>query len=127
MLTLGALVGFVALFGIVARNAILLLAHYAYLVTHEGCEWNLDTALRGARERLTPVLMTALLTALGLLPIALSSGQPGHEVEGPMAIVLLGGLLTSTALSLLILPGLVLRWWRPRATPDAVIETAGTA
>ncbi|MDE2150322.1 MAG: efflux RND transporter permease subunit [Gammaproteobacteria bacterium] len=110
VLTLGALVGLVALFGVVARNAILLLAHYQHLLVDESQKWNLDTALRGARERLTPVLMTALLTALGLLPIAVSSGQPGHEVEGPMAIVLLGGLISSTLLSLLLLPGMALRW-----------------
>lgn len=118
VMTLGALVGMVALFGIVARNAILLLAHYEHLTAHEHQPWNLDTAVRGARERLTPVLMTALLTALGLLPIALGSSQPGQEVEGPMAIVLLGGLLTSTALSLLLLPGMALRWWRPARRAD---------
>jgi len=108
--SLGALVGLVALFGIAVRNAILLLSHYEQLVVNEGCPWNLDTALRGARERLTPVLMTALLTALGLLPIAWQSGQAGHEVEGPMAIVLLGGLISSTVLSLLLLPGMAWRW-----------------
>ena len=112
--SLGALVGLVALFGVAVRNAILLLAHYEQLVVEERQPWNLDTALQGARERLTPVLMTALLTALGLLPIAWQSGQVGHEVEGPMAIVLLGGLLSSTVLSLLLLPGMALRWWRPR-------------
>ena len=68
--------------------------------------------MRGASERLTPVLMTAVVTALGLLPLALGSGQPGKEIEGPMAIVILGGLVTSTALNLLVLPTLALRYGR---------------
>ena len=68
--------------------------------------------MRGASERLTPVLMTAIVTALGLLPLALGSGQPGKEIEGPMAIVILGGLVTSTALNLLVLPTLALRYGR---------------
>lgn len=114
-LTLGAMVGFVALFGIAARNTILLISHYDHLVRVEGAEWNLDTALRGADERLTPVLLTALLTALALLPVALQSHQPGHEIEGPMAIVILGGLVTSTIVSLLLVPPLAARWLRPQA------------
>jgi Cu/Ag efflux pump CusA len=69
--------------------------------------------LRGARERLTPILMTALVTALGLLPLAIGSGEPGREVEGPMAIVILGGLLTSTLLNLLVMPALAGRYLRP--------------
>jgi len=72
--------------------------------------WGLDTAIRGASERLTPVLMTAVVTALGPLPVALGSGKPGKEIEGPMAIVILGGLVTSTALNLLLLPALALRY-----------------
>ncbi len=115
--SIGVWVGFVALFGIAARNAILLLAHYGQLVMDEGLPWNLETALRGARERFTPVLMTALLTALGLLPVALHSGHAGHEIEGPMAIVLLGGLVSSTVLSLLLLPGMALRWLRFESVP----------
>ncbi len=90
-LTLGAMVGFVALFGMAARNTILLISHYDHLVREEGQPWNLATALRGAEERLTPVLLTALLTALALLPVALQLHQPGHEIEGPMAVVILGG------------------------------------
>lgn len=111
-LTLGAMVGFVALFGMAARNTILLVSHYDHLVQVEGAPWNLDTALRGAAERLTPVLLTALLTALALLPVALQSGEAGHEIEGPMAIVLLGGLASSTLVSLLLIPPLAARWLR---------------
>ena len=112
MLSIGTLVGLVTLFGISTRNSIMLISHYEHLVSTEGCAWNLDTALRGASERLVPILMTALVTALGLLPLALGFGEPGHEIESPMAIVILGGLLTSTALNLLVLPALALRYGR---------------
>jgi Cu/Ag efflux pump CusA len=112
-LTLGAMVGFVALFGMAARNTILLVSHYDHLVVVEGQPWNLATALRGAEERLTPVLLTALLTALALLPVAWQAHQPGHEIEGPMAIVILGGLVSSTLVSLLLIPPLAARWLRP--------------
>ncbi len=108
--TLGALVGFVTLFGISLRNAVMLISHYESLTLVEGQSWDADTARRGAAERLVPILMTALATALGLLPLALGSGAPGREIEGPMALVILGGLLTSTALNLLLLPGLALRF-----------------
>ena len=111
-LSLGALVGFVALFGITLRNAIMMLAHYQYLVVEEGLPWSTATAIRGASERLSPILMTALVTGLGLLPVALASEQPGGEIDGPMAIVILGGLVTSTVLNLLILPTLALRFGR---------------
>jgi len=112
-LTLGAMVGFVALFGMAARNTILLVSHYDHLVREEGQQWNLATALRGAEERLTPVLLTSLLTALALLPVALQLRQPGHEIEGPMAVVILGGLVSSTLVSLLLIPPLAARWLRP--------------
>lgn len=114
-LSLGAMVGFVALFGMAARNTILLVSHYDQLVIVEGQPWNLHTALRGAEERLTPVLLTALLTALALLPVALQLHQPGHEIEGPMAVVILGGLVSSTLVSLLLVPPLAARWLQPRA------------
>ena len=109
-LSLGAMVGFVALFGIAARNTILLISHYEHLISVEGQPWSLATALRGAQERLTPVLLTALLTALALLPVALQSHQPGHEIEGPMAVVILGGLVSSTLVGLVLVPPLAARW-----------------
>ncbi|MDE2605294.1 MAG: efflux RND transporter permease subunit [Burkholderiales bacterium] len=109
-LSLGSLVGFVTLFGITLRNAIMLVSHYEHLVRVEGLRWGPEAALRGARERLVPILMTASVTALALLPLALRSSQPGNEVEGPMAIVILGGLVTSTLLNLLVLPALSLRF-----------------
>jgi Cu/Ag efflux pump CusA len=112
LLSLGSLVGFVTLFGIATRNAVMLISHYDHLIRREHLPWNRDTAVRGALERLGPILMTALVTALGLLPLALGSGDPGREVEGPMAIVILGGLASSTVLSLFVLPSLAHRFGR---------------
>jgi CzcA family heavy metal efflux pump len=111
-LSLGSLIGFVTLFGITLRNSIMMISHYERLVRAEGMEWGRETALRGASERLAPILMTALVTGLGLLPLAIGSGDPGREIEGPMAIVILGGLVTSTVLNLLVLPTLALRYGR---------------
>ncbi len=108
--SIGVLVGFVTLFGITLRNSIMMISHYDHLVNVEGCVWDMETAIRGASERLVPILMTALVTALGLLPLALGSGTAGREIEGPMALVILGGLATSTALNLLVLPTLALRY-----------------
>jgi Cu/Ag efflux pump CusA len=108
-LSVGSLVGFVTLFGITTRNSMMLVSHYEHLVSQEGMAWGPEAALRGASERLVPVLMTALVTALGLLPLAIGSGEPGREIEGPMAIVIVGGLATSTLLNLLVLPSLALR------------------
>ncbi len=118
-LSLGGLVGFVTLFGISVRNSIMLVAHYRHLVEIEGLPWNRETAQRGAAERLLPILMTALVTALGLLPLALTAGAPGNEIEGAMAAVILGGLLTSTILNLLVLPVLSVRWLRLQPQPAA--------
>jgi CzcA family heavy metal efflux pump len=111
-LTVGSLVGFVTLFGITTRNSIMMISHFEHLVDKEGMTWGLETAIRGASERLIPILMTAIVTALGLLPLAIGSGEAGREIEGPMAIVILGGLITSTALNLLVLPTLALRYGR---------------
>ena len=117
-LSIGSLVGFVTLFGIVARNAILLIAHLGHLLAVEGAQWSLPTVLRSTRERLVPILMTALVTALGLLPLALGSGEAGREVQGPMASVILGGLATSTLMTLVVLPILIWRFG-PLARADA--------
>jgi CzcA family heavy metal efflux pump len=111
-LSIGSLVGFVTLFGITTRNSIMMISHFEHLVNEEGMTWGLDTAMRGASERLMPILMTATVTALGLLPLALGSGEAGREIEGPMAIVILGGLVTSTVLNLLVLPTFALRFGR---------------
>jgi CzcA family heavy metal efflux pump len=111
-LTIGSLVGFVTLFGITMRNSIMMISHFEHLVNQENAPWASETAMRGASERLIPILMTALVTALGLLPLAIGTGEAGREIEGPMAIVILGGLVTSTVLNLLVLPTLALRLGR---------------
>jgi CzcA family heavy metal efflux pump len=111
-ISLGALVGLVTVFGISARNAILQLAHYEHLVEIEAAPWDMQTVLRGANERLIPILMTAAVTALGLAPLAFSMTHPGQEIEGPMAVTVLGGLVSSTFLNLLVLPALAHRFGR---------------
>jgi Cu/Ag efflux pump CusA len=111
-ISLGTVVGLVTVFGVSARNAILQLAHYEHLVEVEGGTWNLELVLRGANERLVPILMTAAVTALGLAPLAFALHRPGLEIEGPMAVTVLGGLLSSTLLNLLVLPALALRYVR---------------
>jgi CzcA family heavy metal efflux pump len=129
-LSLGGMVGFVTLFGISLRNSIMLISHYEHLVYVENAPWGLDTAVRGASERLVPILMTALVTALGLLPLALTSGAAGNEIEGPMALVILGGLSTSTLLNLVVLPVLAFRYGRfVRATgeQESTVHAAATA
>ncbi len=120
-LNLGALVGFVTLLGITTRNSIMLISHAEHLVFQEGCAWGEATARRAAEERLVPILMTATVTALALLPLALGSRQPGREIEGPMAVVILGGLTTSTLLNLLLLPTLLQKFGRFPA-PEAAGE-----
>ncbi len=109
-LSVGSLVGFVTLFGITLRNSIMLISHFEHLVNREGLTWGLATAIRGASERLVPILMTAAVTGLGLLPLAIGRSEAGREIEGPMAMVILGGLITSTVLNLLVLPTLALRF-----------------
>ncbi|WP_428391103.1 efflux RND transporter permease subunit [Lichenicoccus sp.] len=111
-LSLGAMVGFVTLFGITLRNAVLMIDHFEHLVRVERRDWTTQTAIAGAADRLPAILMTSLVTALGLLPLAIGAGTPGREVEGPMAVVILGGLLTSMLLTLLLLPTLALRFGR---------------
>ncbi len=114
-----SLVGFVTLFGITTRNSIMMISHFEHLVQEEGMNWGLEAAIRGASERLLPILMTALVTALGLLRLAIGTGEAGREIEGPMAIVILGGLLTSTVLNLLVLPTLALGYGEFQANNGA--------
>ncbi|WP_428382233.1 efflux RND transporter permease subunit [Nevskia ramosa] len=106
LLSLGSLVGFVTVIGISARNGIMLLAHYQHLQQHEGETFGPALVLRGASERLLPILMTASCAGLALLPLIVAGNAPGHEIEYPMAIVILGGLVSSTALNLLLMPAL---------------------
>ena len=106
ILSLGSLVGFVTVLGISARNAIMLVSHYRHLELEEGMAFGISLVLRGAEERLAPILMTALTAGLALLPLVLHGDKPGHEIEHPLAVVILGGLVTSTALNLFLMPAL---------------------
>ncbi len=117
VLTLGATVGFVTLFGITLRNAIMMISHYEHLVGVDRLRWGAAVALRGAGDRLAPIVMTSLVTALGLSPLVIGMGDPGREIEGPMALVILGGLVSSMALNLLVLP--ILAWRFGRFGPPA--------
>jgi CzcA family heavy metal efflux pump len=116
VLSLGSLVGFLAVFGIAARNGILMISHFQHLERYEGEAFGPGLVLRGAKERLAPILMTASATGLALLPLVIAGAIPGHEIEHPMAIVILGGLLTATLLNLFVLPSLYLRWGKGRRT-----------
>src|SRR6185295_5306779 len=107
------------LFGVAARNAILLISHVEHLIEQEGHDWPAATLRLATRERVTPILMTALVTGLGVAPLAISTGQAGREIQGPMAIVILGGLVTSTIASLVLLPALTWRYGRAPASEAA--------
>ena len=109
VISLGSLVGMVTVLGIAARNSILLIQHYRHIEHVEGEPFGLALVMRGASERLSPILMTTLCTALALLPLIVRGSIPGHEIEHPMAVVILGGLVTSTLLTLFIVPLLYLR------------------
>jgi Cu/Ag efflux pump CusA len=115
VLSLGSLVGFVTVIGIAARNGIMLVSHYRHLQTEEGVSFGRELILRGAEERLAPILMTASVTALALLPIVLGGNRPGYEIEHPMAVVIVGGLFTSTVLNLVLTPFLYERISRERS------------
>jgi len=104
VVSLGSLIGFITVLGIAARNSILLISHYRHLQLFEGEKFGINLVVRGAIERLSPILMTALTTALALLPIIIGGNRPGQEIEHPMALVILGGLITSALLNLLVVP-----------------------
>jgi Cu/Ag efflux pump CusA len=114
IISLGSLVGFFTVFGIAARNGILLVNHWQHLEEQEGMEFGPALVIRGARERLSPILMTSLATGLALVPLVILGDRPGHEIELPLAVVVLGGLVTSTLLNLVVVPSLYLRWGKSR-------------
>jgi Cu/Ag efflux pump CusA len=106
LVSLGSYVGFVTVIGIAVRNGIMLISHYRHLEEHEGETFGDALTLRGAKERLAPIIMTTLTTVLALIPLVIAGNQPGHEIEFPMALVILGGLAASTLMTLFVLPSL---------------------
>jgi len=120
VISLGSLIGFLTVFGIAARNKIMLINHYQHLEKYEGETFGPELALRGARERLSPILMTALATGLALVPLIIRGDIPGAEIEYPMAIVILGGLVTSTLLNLFVVPSLYLQFGKSR---ESVVQS----
>jgi CzcA family heavy metal efflux pump len=113
VVSLGSMVGFVTVLGIAARNGIMLVSHFRHLEAEEGVPFGIGLVLRGAEERLAPILMTALATGLALLPLAITGNKPGQEIEYPLAVVILGGLITSTLLNLFLLPPLYALFGHP--------------
>ncbi|MEX0985493.1 MAG: efflux RND transporter permease subunit [Actinomycetota bacterium] len=122
VISLGSLVGFFTVLGIVARNGIMLISHYQHLERFEGVRFGPELVLQGARERLVPILMTVLTTGLALVPLLIAGEIPGQEIEYPMAWVILGGLITATLLNLFVVPSLYLRF----AKPSSVVTIPAT-
>jgi Cu/Ag efflux pump CusA len=122
VVSLGSLVGFLTVLGIAARNGIMMVNHFQHLERYEGETFDLQLVLRGASERVRPIVMTALTAGLAIVPLIIYGDLPGHEIEFPMAVVILGGLVTSTLLSLFILPALYLRFGRGTAVLGDDVE-----
>jgi Cu/Ag efflux pump CusA len=110
VISLGSMVGFLTILGVAARNGIMMINHYQHLEEEEGEPFGRELIMRGSRERIAPIMMTALTAGLALVPLVIAGNLPGHEIEQPMAIVILGGLVTSTLLNLFVLPALYLRF-----------------
>ncbi len=117
MISLGSLVGFLTILGIATRNGIMMISHFQHLEEQEGMQFGPDLVMRGAKERIAPIMMTALTTGLALVPLVIAGNIPGHEIEHPMALVILGGLVTSTLLNLFVVPTLYLRFGKGRGEP----------
>ena len=117
-LSIASLVGFITLFGIATRNGIMLISHYSHLMTEEGVSFR-DAIVQGSMERLSPILMTALVTGVGLIPLALGVGDPGKEIQQPMAVVILGGIFTSTFLNMIVIPALYLKYGQAEVPTSA--------
>jgi Cu/Ag efflux pump CusA len=112
VLNVATMIGFITLFGIATRNGIMLVSHIQHLMTAEGVTDFRNAVERGAQERLVPILMTAMAAGLALIPLAFAGGQSGSEIQTPMAIVILCGLMTSTLLNMFVVPTLYLRYGR---------------
>jgi len=113
ILSVGSLIGFITVFGIATRNGIMLVSHIRHLQQHERVSDLYDAVLRGSCERFVPILMTALASGFALIPLAMAGGEPGSEIQTPMAWVILGGLISSTFLNMIVVPALYLRFGKP--------------
>ena len=110
VISLGSMVGFLTILGVAARNGIMMINHYQHLEEEEGEPFGRELVMRGSKERIAPIMMTALTAGLALVPLVVAGTIPGHEIEHPMAMVILGGLVTSTLLNLFVIPALYLRF-----------------
>ena len=119
--------GLFTVLGVVARHKIMLIDHYRHLETHEGMVFGPELVLRGAKERLAPILMTTLAAGLALVPLLLTGDKPGQEIEYPMAIVIMGGLLTATVQNLFVVPSLYLKWGKSKKEKEAISAAASMA
>jgi Cu/Ag efflux pump CusA len=117
VLSVASMIGFITLFGIATRNGIMLVTHIRHLIEVEGVTDLREAVERGARERLIPILMTAMAAGLALIPLAIGGGKSGSEIQTPMAIVILCGLMTSTLLNMVVVPTMYLRYGRPALRP----------
>jgi Cu/Ag efflux pump CusA len=123
VVTIASIIGFITLFGIATRNGVMMISHIHHLIDHDEAATLAEAVKCGAEERLIPILMTALAAGLALVPLALSAGQPGSEIQAPMAVVILCGLISSTVLNMIVVPALYLRFGAVRqalATGDVI-------
>ncbi|MES2657179.1 MAG: efflux RND transporter permease subunit [Verrucomicrobiota bacterium] len=125
-ISIATLVGFIAVAGVAARNSIMLISHYLHLMQHEGESFNKKMVIRGTKERLVPVLMTALAAGIGLIPLVLAADQPGKEILHPVAVVIVGGLITSTLLGLGVTPTVFYTFGRKAAAKSIELESAAS-
>jgi Cu/Ag efflux pump CusA len=125
-ISIATLVGFIAVGGIAARNGIMMLSHYLHLMKHEGESFTREMIIRGTLERMVPVLMTALAAGIALIPLVLAGDQPGKEILHPVAVVIVGGLISSTLLDFLVTPALFYRFGR-KAAERALAKNAAAA